>query len=122
MKARSLMPMLVLGLSACATHHSKYDWGNYTQTLVAVQEDPATGPVFARALAKIIANPRGHVPPGIYAEYGYVLQQEGQRKAAIDMYERERLAWPESTLLMNKMIAGMSTATGPKVGDAAPLS
>lgn len=122
MKARFLAPMLVLGLSACVAHHTKYDWGNYTPTLVAVQENPAAAPAYARALEKIVANPKGHVPPGIYAEYGYVLQQEGQQKAALAMYEKERLAWPESAFLMNKMIAGLGAAPRRNASAAGPVS
>ena len=45
------------------------------------------------------------VPPGIYAEYGYALYEEGNAAEAIRYFERERDTWPESRVFMEKLIA-----------------
>ena len=45
------------------------------------------------------------VPPGIYAEYGYALYEEGNAPEAIKYFERERDTWPESRVFMEKLIA-----------------
>ncbi len=44
------------------------------------------------------------VPPGICAEYGYALLEEGQAAQSLPWFQREKETWPESTVLMDKMI------------------
>ncbi len=44
------------------------------------------------------------VPPGVYAEYGYALYEEGQYGPAIEYFKKEHEQWPESRVLMEKMI------------------
>ena len=101
--------LLVLSVTACAPT-SKYNWGNYSNSLVAMDENPTMAPNYEKALAKIVNNPAGKVPPGIFAEYGYVLQQQGDTKDAVKMYAREKAAWPESATLMDKMIESLQNA------------
>lgn len=108
-----LLPLLALG--ACATTTPpKYNWGNYSASLVALDADPSTAGDYEATLVKIVNDPAGHVPPGIYAEYGYVLQKQGNNKDAIAMYAREKSAWPESGFLMDKMIATLQAPAQPK--------
>ena len=44
------------------------------------------------------------MPPGIYAEYGYLLLQQGKSNEAIDLFKREETHWPESKIFMDRMI------------------
>ena len=44
------------------------------------------------------------VPPGICAEFGYALFEEGQAAESLPWFQREKETWPESTVLMDKMI------------------
>jgi hypothetical protein len=100
----------MLALTACVTSNPpKYNWGNYSSALVAMDADPTTAGDYEATLAKIVNAPKGKVPPGIYAEYGYVLQQQGNTADAIAMYAREKSAWPESAFLMDKMIATLQS-------------
>jgi hypothetical protein len=102
----------LLLLQACAgAQQPKYNWGNYSASLIGSQEDVGARPDYEKALAAIINDPSRRVPPGIYAEYGYVLQQRGDTTGAATMYAREKTAWPESTYLMNKM-TGQVTVSG----------
>jgi hypothetical protein len=108
-----LVPLLAV--TACANNDQpKYDWGNYSSALVALDADPATAGDYQATLAKIVNDPQGKVPPGIYAEYGYVLQQQGNTLGAIAMYAREKAAWPESALFMDQMIAALQAPAQPK--------
>ena len=47
---------------------------------------------------------KGKVPPGIYAEYAYILYISGQTREAIMYFEKEKKTWPESSVFMDKMI------------------
>jgi hypothetical protein len=101
--------LLVLSVAACAPT-SKYNWGNYSPALVAMDENATMAPSYEKALARIVNNPAGKVPPGIFAEYGYVLQQKDDVKGAVAMYAREKAAWPESATLMDKMTESLQSA------------
>lgn len=110
MRKRILCMLPALALAACAQPTPpKYDWGHYSQGLVAMDADPSTAGAYEAILVKIINNPNGKVPPGIYAEYGYMLQKQGDTKGAIAMYAREKSAWPESGFFMDKLIATLQT-------------
>jgi hypothetical protein len=58
-----------------------------------------------------IGEPDRKVPPGSYAEYGYVLLLQGKRDEAMAYFEREKRAWPESTRLMD-ILLNTTTADG----------
>jgi len=44
------------------------------------------------------------VPPGIYAEYGFLMYEQGNSLQAIQYYQKEADKWPESRAFMTKMI------------------
>ena len=45
------------------------------------------------------------MPPGLYAEYGYEELAHGDVDKAVALFEREKAAWPESAVFMDKAIA-----------------
>ena len=98
--------LLIVALTASGCVTSQYQWGSYEQALYRYYKNPATLDEYAEQLASVIAigEPERKVPPGIYAEYGYVLLLQGKRDEAITHFEREKRAWPESTRLMDIMI------------------
>lgn len=115
MRQRLFCLLPVLAIAACANPNPpKYNWGNYSAALVALDADPTAAGDYEATLVKIINDPDGRVPPGIYAEYGYVLQTQGNTSDAIAMYAREKSAWPESAFLMDKMIAALQAPAQPK--------
>ncbi|MCD6288307.1 MAG: DUF4810 domain-containing protein, partial [Candidatus Hydrogenedentes bacterium] len=69
-------------------------------------KNPVDQEQFARTLETIIerGEQKGRVPPGIYAEYGYLLMVQGRAGEAITFFEREKAQWPESAHLMDVMI------------------
>lgn len=102
-----LTALAVLTLSGCATPNMYY-WGDYEDALYSHYETPGRMHEFSRNLLSIIAEARENkrpVPPGIYAEYGYVLMQMGHPSAAIMYYKLEKRHWAVSAKLMNRMIA-----------------
>lgn len=107
MRLRTAMAVLC-GFLALSTGcvSSMYGWGRYETSLYKHYKNPADQEQFARSLEKIIerGEQRGRVPPGIYAEYGYLLMVQGRAGEAVTFFEREKAQWPESTHLMDVMI------------------
>lgn len=97
-----------LMLTACATAPlSKYDWGTYEQSLYQYYKTPAEMNALVASLDASIVNAEKAsrvVPPGLYAEYGYLLLQQGKTQDAIAFFGKEKAKWPESATLMNRMI------------------
>ena len=107
MTRRHIPCCLVLAglLGACAPQ-DLYHWGEYESRLYAHYKDPHDLEPLAKELESTIAagEESQRVPPGLYAEYGYLLMVKKQHGEAIAYFNKEKTAWPESTVLMDKMI------------------
>jgi hypothetical protein len=64
----------------------------------------------------------GNVPPGIYAEYGYVLYEKGNFTEAILYFNKEQTKWSESKVLMAKMISNANKIAAQKEKRNEPTS
>ncbi len=97
--------VIILFLTGCAK--SRYSWNGYDDKLYSYYKTPAESDRFMEALQEIIqeSEVEGTVPPGIYAEYGYMLYERGKFPDAVIWYSKELEKWPESRILMEKMIA-----------------
>ena len=105
---------LVVLLGGCVTSHQRYGWGTYDPSLYAYYKDPTKEAALAESLAAIITTADSHhalVPPGIYAEYGYLQLQLGKSSAAVDLFKQEESHWPESKVFMDRMIKVASMPT-----------
>lgn len=104
-KKMLMVVIAAMGLAACSSG-PKYNWGNYQETLHDYYADPAGGPAYAADLDGILAaESKGKkVPPGIYAEAGYMALSQGDTQRAVDLFTREKNAWPESATFMEKAI------------------
>jgi hypothetical protein len=116
MSARILLmaPILVGLLAGCVTNHQRYGWGTYDPSLYAYYKDPTKETALAESLAAVITTADSNhalVPPGIYAEYGYLQLQEGKNLAAVELFKQEESHWPESKVFMDRMIKVASTQT-----------
>lgn len=113
--ARKLIPcclLLAVLLGACETQQGLYDWGEYEPRLYAYYKDPDDlEPLMADLESTLAAGEETQrVPPGLYAEYGYFLMTKKRHDEAIAYFNKEKTAWPESSVLMDKMI-GFAGAT-----------
>jgi hypothetical protein len=103
----------LLALTGCATTPAKYGWGNYEGSLYSYYKDSTKSAEYAAELQQTIHDSEASskpVAPGLYAEYGFVLLQDGKSKDAIVQFEKEKAKWPESTYLMNSMIRTASNS------------
>jgi hypothetical protein len=109
MRAPATLAILAMALAtgACTGPRSYYHWGSYNEALYAHYRAPQERQAWIEALKTTILEAEQaseKVPPGIYAEYGYALFEEGQGPQAIAYFEKEKALWPESRFLMEKMI------------------
>ena len=112
MKRIIFLPWLVLTavlltVSGCAGNRM-YAWGNYDETLYAHYKNPQDQGKNLENLKVLLTEAEttggGKVPPGLYAEYGMALYEAGQTDEAVKYYVKEKEKWPESAVIMDKMI------------------
>lgn len=99
--------LLALLAQGCASGR-KYSWGAYDSTLYAHYKNPQNLEAHLERLREIVQKAEtespDRVPPGLYAEYGYALYEAGRIDEAVVYLEKERAQWPESNVLMEKMV------------------
>lgn len=102
---------MAFGALGCAPS-TTYHWGNYENSLFRYYKNPSEVKELAESLSMIIKEGEqdGRVPPGLYAEYGYLLFVTGNTDEAVAYFEKEKNIWPESNVLMDKMIETTKTA------------
>lgn len=119
---KCLIGLVASALLGCA-QPSIYHWGKFEnglhQRYVNVEHAQADAYLLETIGAAEQQNLR--VPPGAYADYGFVLFKRGDRAGAIAYFEKERLLFPESSAFMTKLIervkqkeAEASAATQPQ--------
>jgi hypothetical protein len=97
----------------------KYHWGNYEKSLLNYYKDPTQLAQFEAELLKVIqsSEKKGkQVPPGIYAELGFIFLQRNQSQQATEFFHQESSRWPESKFFMDSMIQTASQSEPKKSG------
>jgi hypothetical protein len=99
-------------LAGCSGTNTLYEWGSYQPALVNYKKN-ADKAAFEEELRESIAKAEksNRVPPGLYAELGYLLYEQGEEADAAEYFAKERDTYPESAVLMNKLIAGSGSST-----------
>jgi hypothetical protein len=100
--------IIVAALSACGGG-ALYDWQGYNAELLSYYQTGDKSE-FAERLSTNIskAESKDKVPPGLYAEYGYIMLELDDTNAAIEYFNKEKEKWPESAFLMDKVIARLA--------------
>lgn len=111
----------LLALGACAQQTTLYKWGSYSPSLRTYYKKPSELAAFGSKLQEslALAEAAGKVPPGLYAEYGYVQLEMGNQGEALNYFAKERDRWPESAPFMTKLITRLS---GKPAAEAAPVA
>lgn len=96
-------------LSSCATTPSLYGWGNYEATSYAVAKTPSEQNLqrLIQVYEELITHPKGTrqlPPPGICAEYGYLLIKQGKPEEGRKLLEREIALYPESSIFIQTLL------------------
>lgn len=109
-KRSLILVALVFLATGCATNKGLYEWGSYEDDLFAYYHKPELKEkVVASHLAYLseLEQNNKKPPPGLLAEAGTLLLQEGDRKGALAFYQREHDLWPESRQMMSALIQNL---------------
>ncbi|PNU18640.1 DUF4810 domain-containing protein [Geothermobacter hydrogeniphilus] len=87
-----------------------YCWENYSATLYDYDKNPGdeTYAKHKECLLTIIEHSGKEnlrVPPGVYAELGYDLVNEGKKEEGLKYLALEKETYPESAVLVDKLLA-----------------
>ena len=110
-------------MTGCTTTHGKYAWGTYDRSLYVYYKNPSTAVALSgnlEATIKGAETTHAVVAPGLYAEYGYLLLQQGDAKAASAAFKEEEIRWPESKVFMDHMIQVASSSNADESARSAP--
>jgi hypothetical protein len=99
--------LLCTFLIGCTTQKLFY-WGNYSETLYAFKKSPdeKTTEAHKKSLLDIMdKSEKKHkqIPPGVYAEYGYMLMQAGQENEGLQYFDKEQTLYPESSIFIQRL-------------------
>ena len=104
-----LAAIIIMALASCQTQQNLYSWYDsedatyqYTKRLTDEKLEKA----MAQYL-KVISKQKGLrkvVPPGVNAEYGYLLYKAGKKTEGLDLLRAEIKAYPESEQFISRII------------------
>lgn len=100
-----LISFSALLLSAC-TPAPLFYWGDYETSIYdrMVKNDNNQGEDALKSMVAQIESGSKKAPPGLYADYGFMLYRRGDFANAIAYFEKEKLTFPESKQLMDTII------------------
>jgi len=92
-------------LGGC-TQPGLYYWGGYEDSLYEryVENDTGQTEVHLQETLAEAQKTKQRVPPGLYADYGFMLYKRGDKSGAINFFKKEKELYPESSMLMTKLI------------------
>lgn len=103
-----LIPIIAI-LAACTTQKPLYTWGHYETTSYNYLKNSDE-----KSIQEIIENyqeiigtqkgTRGVVPPGVCADYGFILLQEGKTEEGKEMLIKEIALYPESRIFIDRIL------------------
>lgn len=99
---------LAIILASCAPTQL-YNWNKYEKTSYAYlkKNDADATQDLKESYEKIIKKQnklRKAVPPGIYADYGFLLIQQGNSTEGKKMFENEIALYPESKVFIDRIL------------------
>jgi hypothetical protein len=103
------LSMCVL-MTGCASHQGLYDWGQYQETLFVVYQEPALKEEALKNYVDFVetgGTPQHPIAPGLYAEAGTFMLEQGDVDSAIRFYRMEYDAWPESRPMLSTLIKNL---------------
>ncbi|EGJ51716.1 DUF4810 domain-containing protein [Desulfocurvibacter africanus] len=120
----AIILLVVLACGGCANQNRHYYMGEYSSTLYACRKNPTPEEQakHVQELENIIAKSEQRnlrVPPGIYAELGYIHLKAGEMAEARNYFEAENRLYPESKVFTTNLLAWAEDTLGkPKEKEA----
>jgi len=113
MKKRLTVLLPFVLLIACAPKKQLYTWGKYddkSYSFLKKKDDKSTQEL-VEAYKSVIekqTGTRGTVPPGIYADYGFLLIQLNKTQEGKAMLAKEIALYPESKIFIDRILNRMN--------------
>ncbi len=110
MRKLLLLTGCLLLLGACTPQVTTlYNWDKYNETAYKYVKNntAADEEAMLQAFQRMIDNPTGTrkvPPPGICADYGYMLVKRGKTKEGLDLLKMEVALYPESAVFVERII------------------
>jgi hypothetical protein len=103
-----ILGIAFLGLGGCQPSPKPFYWGKYSSTLYDYKKNPSdtTLSLHKTMLLDIMSKApekKKLVPPGVYAEYGYILLKEGKETEGMEYLVKEEQAFPESAVFIQRI-------------------
>lgn len=107
------LPLILF--TGCA--ESLFHWGKYEDSLIEryIENDTTQTETHLRDIFTEAESTQQRVPPGIYADYGFMLYKRGDKSTSISYFEKEKKLYPESSFFMNKLIERIKQQSNPTV-------
>ncbi len=105
-----LISLALLCVAGCASQSSNYQWGSYSDGLYHYYQRPGEHEQIRARLVKHVNNLEKQgalIPPGLYAEVGTYFLEAGDSATAVEYYQKEHDAWPESRDFMSALISNL---------------
>ena len=101
--------VVILTLTSCAPKKLLYSWNDYDNTSYKYLKngDEKSIANLLKTYQQIIEKQKGTrqtVPPGIYADYGFILLQTGKIEEGKAMLKKEIALYPESQVFINSIL------------------
>lgn len=114
MRNTNLFAVAVLAVVAAGCQPAqKYYWGSYENLVYVGYAEP--GKVSPEAQIKIMEGDVSYavaqhkpLPPGFQAHLGYLYSKIGNKDAARSNFEAEKRQFPESTVLMDRLLSNLA--------------
>ena len=109
MKKILILLIPVILLASCTSTKPLYSWSKYdisSYNYLKNNDEKSTQELIKNYEA-IIAKQKGSrqvAPPGIYADYGFILLQLGKNEEGNAMLEKEIALYPESKIFIDRII------------------
>jgi hypothetical protein len=92
----------------CAQTENTFYWGDYSETLYDFKKNPDDKTLKAHSdqlllIMKEAPNKKTRVPPGVYAEYGYILLKQGKESDGMGYLDKEMELYPESVVFIKRI-------------------
>ena len=97
-----VLAIAALATTSCSSTKQLYSWYNYEDIVYQYSKNPNE-----KLQAKVLEHQRGlraTVPPGLYAEYGFLLYKTGKKDEGLKMMKQEITLYPESEMYISRII------------------
>jgi hypothetical protein len=106
---KTLFYLIPIVLASSCAPKGLYSWGKYdsaSYSYLKKNDEKATQELI-KTYQAIIAKQKGTrkvVPPGIYADYGFILIQTGKLAEGSALLEKEMALYPESAIFIKRIL------------------